>query len=102
MNPSNFRTKSVKVLQQYLKETGVIFSDQSKADLIELHQNCIKLNTEVDHDDLFENRDKTLKDKMLLHNEKYLEQPKTVSRVNDLSMLPPLGTFDLYSYYNNF
>ena len=44
---------------------------------------------------MFENRDKILKDKMLLHNEKYLQHPKTISRVNDLSMLTPLGTLDL-------
>ena len=31
-----FRTRSVKDLQHFLKERGVIFSDQNKVDLVEL------------------------------------------------------------------
>ena len=31
-----FHTRSVKDLQQFLKERGVIFSDQKKVDLVEL------------------------------------------------------------------
>ena len=49
-----FHTRSVKDLQHFLKERGVIFSDQKKVDLVELCENCIKLNIEVDPDGLLD------------------------------------------------
>ena len=56
MECGNFKGKSVKDLQQFLKERGVIFCDQRKADLVELCENCVKLNIEVDPDGLIEAR----------------------------------------------
>ena len=57
MDSIQFHTKPVKDLQQFLKDRGVIFSDQKKVDLVELFENFIKLNIEVDPDGLLEDRD---------------------------------------------
>ena len=97
-----FHTRSVKDLQHFLKERGMIFSDQNKVDLVELCENCIKLNIEVHPDGLLEDRDEVLKDKLHLPDGTVLPQPDTVSGDTDLGCLPPFGIFDVYNYLIGF
>lgn len=45
---TNFHTSSVKELQTFLKDRGIIFSNQKKVDLIELCSAADELGLEID------------------------------------------------------
>lgn len=51
---TNFYTSSVKELQTFLKDRGIIFSNQKKVDLIELCSAADELGLEIDPDGLIE------------------------------------------------
>ena len=53
----NFWRKSVKELQKYLKDRGVIFSDMRKTELLEICQAAERLGIEVDPDGILEDRE---------------------------------------------
>ena len=54
---------------------------------------------EVDADGLLEDRAEILRDKLQLPDATVSPQPETVSADNYLSILLPLGIFDIYNYF---
>ena len=98
MECHNFQSQSVKDLQQFLKARGVTFNDQRKADLVYLCEICVKLNIEIDPDGLIEDRAEILNKKLLLSDGTFLPNPDTLPGSSDISILPPVGIFDIYNY----
>ncbi|KAL4235340.1 hypothetical protein ACF0H5_006975 [Mactra antiquata] len=98
----SFRTKSVKHLQEFLKERGVVFSDTRKADLVELCTLALEVNVEVDPDGLVEDREEVWSEKISIGNNNFLMNPYLISGSADISALPTISIFDIYNYLVSF
>ena len=61
MADANFERKSVKELQNYLKDRGVTCSDLRKAELVEICEAAGRLGIDVDPDGLLEDREDILR-----------------------------------------
>ena len=68
------------------------------ATLLLLCQICVKLNIEIDPDGLIEDRAEILNKKLLLSDGTFLPNPDTLPGSSDISILPPVGIFDIYNY----
>ena len=102
MADANFNRKSVKELQNYLKERGVTFSDLRKTELVEICEAADRLGIDVDHDGLLEDREDILRETLLIPEELMLSNPETVKGSQDLRILPPFTIFDISNYLLTF
>jgi hypothetical protein len=102
MADANFNRKSVKELQNYLKERGVTFSDLRKTELVEICEAADRLGIDVDPDGLLEDREDILRETLLIPEELMLSNPETVKGSQDLRILPPFAIFDIYNYLLTF
>lgn len=99
MDLINFKSQSVKQLQEYLKSRGVTNSGMRKADLTELCHLAREVGIEVDPDGLLEDRDEVIQEKLTTDSGAVLENPFTINKVtNNLNILPSLGIFDMFNY----
>lgn len=96
---SIFQSKSVKELQQYLKERGVTFAREIKVNLIELCVKAAELGIQVDPDGLLEDRDVVINEKVTTPTGIVLDKIKTSL---DLSSFPVLSILDIYNYLVKF
>ena len=92
-----FKSSSVKELQQYLKQRGVIFANTRKVDLIELCKCAAEVNIEVDPDGLVEDRNEVLKAKLCVNGKTFIN-PQLLAGTSDLSKIPHVSIFDIYNY----
>ena len=102
MDINNFTTKSLKELQKYLKDRGVVFSTIRKPELIDLCQQAERLGIEVDPDGLLEDREEILKEKLTTKDHGMLPIPETVQGTKELNLLPRISIFDIYNYLMTF
>ena len=72
---SDFQSHSVKQLQDFLKDRGIIFSNQKKCDLIHLCSAEVDLGVQVDHDGLIEDMDEILTEKLSLPSGRMIKNP---------------------------
>jgi len=96
-----FGTKSVKVLQRYLKDRGVIFGDQRKPALVELCELAAEVGIEIDPDRLVEDRQDVINRK-LCFVDVCLTSPNKLSGISNISCVPVLSIFDIYNYLLGF
>ena len=75
MADANFERKSVKELQNYLKERGVIFFDLRKTELVEICETADRLGIDVVPDGLLEDREDILREKLLIPEGLMLSNP---------------------------
>ena len=98
----NFTTKSVKILQEYLKDRGVVFSGICKANLVELFNAAAAIGLEIDPDGLVEDREEVVLDKLRLH-QSVLQLPSLLDQyTKNIAMLPQVNIFDVYNYLVTF
>ena len=102
MADANFERKSVKELQNYLKDRGVTCSDLRKAELVEICEAAGRLGINVDPDGLLEDREDILREKLMIPEGLMLPNPETVKGSQDLRILPPFAIFDIYNYLLTF
>ena len=91
---ATFRSKSVKDLQQFLRDRGVSFNGLRKASLVELCETSVELGLTVDPDGLVEDRVEVVNSKLTTHNNILLPNPATKPDSdfsNSLSSLPPIS-----------
>ena len=96
-----FKTKSIAALKQYLKDRGVVFSDQRKPALVKLCENASELEIEVDPDGLVEDRAEVIRQK-LCFADVCLRCPDSISGTCSLSCVANLSIFDIYNYLLKF
>ena len=101
-----FSTKTVKQLQDYLKERVFITSNKKKAQLISLCETAFSLNIEVHPDGLQEDKAKNVHDKLTTKEGFILKLPflcdATLMFLCRFSPPPPsLQIFYLYNYLRN-
>ena len=101
---NKFDSNSVKELQTFLKDRGVIFSNQKKIELIELCLAADELGLDIDPDGLIEDREEILRDKLLLHSGSMIKNPVIVSSNGNknLSILPQISIIDIFNYLVQF
>ena len=90
MGCNNFQCKYVKDLQQFLKKRNVIFSEQRKCHIDECVRTC-NINLKVASGGLIE-------DKAYILNNNYWTGYFFHPWSMDLSVLSPVGIFDIYNY----
>ena len=90
--------KTVKDLQECLKEHGVNYSGLKKQKLIEYCENAT-LNQEADPGGLRDDRETVLmKKKLTVHTGQALSDPNFLQKTQELSFLPKITIFDIYIY----
>ena len=97
---ANFlRIKSVKQLQQILRDRGVPFANHNKAVLVDLCQAALELNIPLDPDGIFEDRESVISSKLTTPTNIILTNPQLIlDYTHNLSVLPALSIFDIYNY----
>ena len=97
---SNFlRIKTVKQLQQILRDREVAIAQQNKAVLVDLCQAALELNLPFDPDGIIEDRQTVISAKLTTHNNIVLINPDLILDFTyNLGDLPPLSIFDIYNY----
>ena len=98
---SDFKGKSVKELQEYLKERGVVFSGLRKASLEELCISANQVGLDVDPDGLKENRDDVIQEKLILPDGSKLELPTNMDGMStNIAVIKDavFNIFDIFSY----
>ena len=98
----NFRTKSVKELQQYLKNRGVVFTGYYKANLVELCNSAALIGLQIDPDGLVEDREEVVLSKLRLE-QSLLPLPSLLDYYsNNIAIVPQVNIFDIYNYLVTF
>ena len=98
MENTNWNTKSVKELQQYLKQRGVTYKNELKAGLVELCSEAARLGLEIDPDGLQEDRQHILNSKLNVCGMS-LKCPTLLDNfTQNIAILPMLSIFDIYNY----
>ena len=93
------RIKSVKQLQQILRDRGVSFANHNKAALVDLCQAALELNIPLDPDGIFEDRESVISSKLTTPTNIILTNPQLIlDYTHNLSVLPALSIFDIYNY----
>ena len=90
---ANFlRIKSVKQLQQILRDREVSFANHNKAVLVDLCQAALELNTPLDPDGIFEDRESVISSKLTTPTNIILTNPQLIlDYTHNLSVLPALS-----------
>lgn len=97
-----WRSKSVKDLQRYLKDRGVTFNNELKVGLIELCEKAALLDIEVDPDGLDEDRGSILAEKLHVDGVDLVAPALLQTFTDNIAILPLLSIFDLYNYLTSF
>jgi hypothetical protein len=91
---TSMKRKSVKELEQFLRDRGVSVAGQRKAGLEELCAAAIRLGIEVDPDGHIEDRGEVISGKLFFEG-KELVNPDLLDTFNDdISVLPRISIFD--------
>ena len=90
---NDFAGKTVKQLQEYLKERGVITSNMRKQQLIKLCETASSLNIEVDPDGIHEDKSKNIRNKLTTKDDIELKVPFLCDTTDDLFVLPSYLNF---------
>ena len=98
---NNFENKNVSELQKFLKDRGVINSDQRKNELVELCNAANEKGIEVDPDGLLVNREEVIK-KKTCNSRTVLQNPELCNGFPDLYTLPFISLNDLFMYLRPF
>ena len=98
----SFKGKSVKELQKYLRDRGVVTARYLKAGLLELCRAAEQLGIEIDPDGLIEDRHEIVSSKLRVEGGE-LEIPPLLSDYStNIGILPLLSIFDIYNYLISF
>ena len=97
----NFSTKSVKDLQKYLKDRGVVFTGYYKACLVELCHSTVLIGLQIDPDGLVEDREELVSSK-LIHVLGQSLLTLLDYYFNNISIIPQVNIFDIYNYLVTF
>ena len=98
----NFDFQSVSDLQKYLKERGVSYGGKRKVELLRLCKAASTLGIQCDPDGLCDNREIVIQQKLTTPNSIFLKNPGLCEGSNDLSVLPYICLFDLYTFLKPF
>ena len=91
--------KSVRELQNYLRDRGVVYGNSKKHELIDLCELANEVKIQVDPDGLIEDRDEILEGKLSINNNTdKLQNPQLLIGSPDISSVPCLSIFDIYNY----
>ena len=97
-----FKGKTVKCLQNYLKERGVTYSGLRKASLEQLCIQAKELGIEIDPDGLVENREEIISHKLQVPGEQViLENPSSLKSLStNIGVLKNcmFNIFDIFTY----
>ena len=102
MTMEEFWSKDVKSLQAYLRARNVTIAHQNKTSLVDLCEGARLLNIEEDPDGLIENREEVINKKLEISPNHYLTNPETEITLNNLLILPGIGTVDTINYMLSF
>lgn len=98
MDPQSnkWKSKSVKMLQEYLRARGVTFDSLRKAALLELCESAEKLGIEIDPDGLIEDRTEVINAKLKLSDGSVLPNPEEIQNGEYTDNIDILPTIDIY------
>ena len=98
----NFTTKSVKDLQKFLKDRGVVFTGYYKAGLVELCNSAALIGLQIDPDGLVEDCEEFVSSKLIL-GQSLLTLPNLLYYYsNNISIIPQVNIFDIYNHLVTF
>ena len=94
---------TVKELQTFLKDRGVVTTSLRKPELLDLVKLAIDLKIEVDPDGIIEDREEIIAEKLTVEGNKRLCNPVLLkSKSRDMSVLPPFSEYDILKYLEAF